>query len=224
MAGHLRRNAVAYLALFVALGGTSYAAIKLPANSVGAKQIRRNSVTSAKVKNGTLNASDFARGVQLAGPAGPAGATGPPGAAGPKGDPGPAGPTLGFNAPTGGCCDAGSFDFTVHSIASETVHLPFAARLYVDASARVQLTCTSGGSCEEDYDVTVDGTGVPQSEQKMSAAASQTTPFTYVNPSGITGVLPAGDHVIRIARQDGSSFIQQTGFGDVAFNEIALGG
>jgi hypothetical protein len=30
---HARDNAIAYLALFVALGGTSYAAIKLPRNS-----------------------------------------------------------------------------------------------------------------------------------------------------------------------------------------------
>src|SRR4051794_28056750 len=133
MIGHLKRNAVAYLALFVALGGTSYAAIKLPANSVGSKQIRRNAVTSAKVKNGTLRATDFARGVQLAGPAGAPGAAG---AAGPKGDSGPPGPTLGFGDSPGGCCAAQSFDYTTHSLVAETVHLPFPARLYVQGSAR----------------------------------------------------------------------------------------
>ena len=37
----MRHNVVAYLALFVALGGTSYAAIRLPANSVGARQIKK---------------------------------------------------------------------------------------------------------------------------------------------------------------------------------------
>ena len=36
---------VACLALGIALAGTSYAAIKLPANSVGAKQLKRNAVT-----------------------------------------------------------------------------------------------------------------------------------------------------------------------------------
>jgi len=45
---------VACIALFVALGGTSYAAIKLPANSVGTKQIKKSAVTAAKVKNATL--------------------------------------------------------------------------------------------------------------------------------------------------------------------------
>jgi hypothetical protein len=34
-------NAIAIVALFVALGGTSYAAFSIPANSVGTKQIRK---------------------------------------------------------------------------------------------------------------------------------------------------------------------------------------
>jgi hypothetical protein len=37
----------AYLALFVALGGTSYAAIKLPANSVGSREIKSRSVQTS---------------------------------------------------------------------------------------------------------------------------------------------------------------------------------
>jgi Pentapeptide repeats (8 copies) len=45
---------VACIALFVALGGTSYAAIRLPANSVGTKQIKNSAVTGVKVKNATL--------------------------------------------------------------------------------------------------------------------------------------------------------------------------
>ena len=36
----IRHNAIALLALFVALGGTSYAALSLPAGSVGTKQLR----------------------------------------------------------------------------------------------------------------------------------------------------------------------------------------
>ena len=42
---HARANAVAYMALFVALGGTSYAAVKLPRNSVKATQIRASVMT-----------------------------------------------------------------------------------------------------------------------------------------------------------------------------------
>jgi hypothetical protein len=45
---HLRTNLIAYLALFVALGGTSYAAFQLPAGSVGTRQLRNHSVTPVK--------------------------------------------------------------------------------------------------------------------------------------------------------------------------------
>src|SRR3954468_24938372 len=74
---------VSVIALSVALGGTSYAAIVLPANSVGKKQIKKNAVTTAKVKNGSLRSADFGAG-QL--PTGATGATGAQGAKGDKGD------------------------------------------------------------------------------------------------------------------------------------------
>jgi hypothetical protein len=76
---------VALIALMVALGGTGYAAIKLPANSVGSKQIKKNAVTGAKVKNRSLTAADFKKGSL---PAGQKGDTGAKGETGPKGDPG----------------------------------------------------------------------------------------------------------------------------------------
>jgi hypothetical protein len=50
---------VACLALAVALGGTSYAAIVLPANSVGTIQLRNGAVTSLKVRDGTLAVLDL---------------------------------------------------------------------------------------------------------------------------------------------------------------------
>lgn len=49
---HLRSNLVAYLALFVALGGTSYAAVTLPAGSVGTRQLRNHSITPIKLGGG----------------------------------------------------------------------------------------------------------------------------------------------------------------------------
>ncbi|MFT4049407.1 MAG: hypothetical protein QM648_06150 [Solirubrobacterales bacterium] len=42
-------NVVATLALFIALGGVSYAAVKLPANSVGEKQLKNKAVTLKKI-------------------------------------------------------------------------------------------------------------------------------------------------------------------------------
>lgn len=50
-------NVVATLALFVALGGASYAAFKLPKNSVGTKQLRKNAVTTAKIKKEAVTAA-----------------------------------------------------------------------------------------------------------------------------------------------------------------------
>ena len=49
---------VACLALGLALGGTSYAAIKLPKNSVGAKQLKKNAVTGPKIKSNAVTGAD----------------------------------------------------------------------------------------------------------------------------------------------------------------------
>ena len=75
-------NVVAVLALFVALGGSAYAAGVLPANSVGTPQLKGGSVTSGKVKDGTLKAVDFARNQLRAGPRGARGPAGPEGPVG----------------------------------------------------------------------------------------------------------------------------------------------
>lgn len=45
---------VACLALGIALGGTSYAAIKLPRNSVGTKQLKKNAVTTPKIRGAAV--------------------------------------------------------------------------------------------------------------------------------------------------------------------------
>jgi hypothetical protein len=78
-------------ALFVALGGTGYAVIVLPANSVGTKQLKKNAVVSGKVRDGSLRAQDFAPGQIPPGAQGAQGASGAPGATGVKGETGPAG-------------------------------------------------------------------------------------------------------------------------------------
>jgi len=80
-------NVVATVALFVALGGSSYAALKLPTNSVGSKQLKKNSITSPKVKRGSLLTSDFkaSQRARLRGPQGPQGVQGGPGQPGAAG-------------------------------------------------------------------------------------------------------------------------------------------
>jgi hypothetical protein len=81
MLGYLRRHHLALLALFVALGGTSYAATELPKGSVGTTQIQAHAVNQSKLSSrlerllASLESGKAGtRGPR--GPAGPAGATG----------------------------------------------------------------------------------------------------------------------------------------------------
>ena len=50
---------VACISLTVALAGTSYAAIRLPANSVGTVQLKRAAVTGAKVKKNSITGTQI---------------------------------------------------------------------------------------------------------------------------------------------------------------------
>src|SRR6478609_4651775 len=83
LASYVRHHHLALIALFIALGGTGYAAIKLPKNSVGGAQIKAGAVGSSEVKDRSLLAKDFRAGQLPKGDAGPQGPAGPPG---PKGD------------------------------------------------------------------------------------------------------------------------------------------
>ena len=71
-------NVMATVALFIALGGASYAAIKLPKNSVGTKQLKKEAVSLSKIKASARSAMNGQKGEQ--------------GDRGPQGEAGPAGP------------------------------------------------------------------------------------------------------------------------------------
>jgi hypothetical protein len=140
---HFCRNAVAYLALTVALGGTSYAATALPHNSIGSAQLRKNAVTSAKVKDRSLGTGDLSRGAVAAlkgqaGPTGPQGLAGPQGEKGAKGD---AGPTYAGWGRGGTAAGLTSADTTVTALigtngsGSGRLTLPAQSRLYVTGTA-----------------------------------------------------------------------------------------
>jgi len=109
-------NVMATVAVFVALGGSSYAAVTITGsqirdntvtskdlrdNSVQGRDIRRGTVTSSDIRDHSLLARDFKAGQLPPGPrgqpgstgaAGPEGPHGADGAPGPQGEPGPAGP------------------------------------------------------------------------------------------------------------------------------------
>jgi hypothetical protein len=128
-------NVTATLALFIALGGSSYAAIAitgrdvrdhsltgrdLVAGSVGSTEIRNGSVRGIDIRNGTISEADLQQPLRRnllpdtqRGAPGPTGATGPVGDAGPKGDTGPAGlkggkGDTGDSGPTGASGPSGS--------------------------------------------------------------------------------------------------------------------
>ena len=84
-------TAVAYLALFAALGGTAYAAV-----TVTGKNIKDGTVTGRDVKNRSLGTNKLSAKAMASlagrpGPAGPKGETGTQGPAGPRGPEGPQG-------------------------------------------------------------------------------------------------------------------------------------
>lgn len=85
-------NVMSSIALFLAVGGVSFAATTLPRNSVGTAQLRNGAVNSSKVADHSLRAADFARGQLVRGPQGPPGRRGPAGDGaapqGPAGSPG----------------------------------------------------------------------------------------------------------------------------------------
>lgn len=87
MRGRLRAPSpalvISLIALFVALGGTTYAAVNLPRNSVGTAQLKAGAVTKKKIQRKTLKAL-----MGAVGPQGPQGLQGPRGLQGPKGDKG----------------------------------------------------------------------------------------------------------------------------------------
>lgn len=94
---HRHTTAVAYLALFVALGGSAYAAV-----TVTGKNIKDGTITGRDVRNSSLGTSKLSPTAvgSLTGERGPAGPQGPEGPQGLKGSQGPAGP-IGQTGPKG---------------------------------------------------------------------------------------------------------------------------
>jgi hypothetical protein len=137
-------NVVASIALFVALGGGAYAAIKLPAGSVGTEQIRKSAVRSAQVRNHSLLAADFKLGQLPTGPRGAQGAPGPQGAPGSQGAPGAQGATgpIGPQGEPGTGATAGAPVAVVHTAGPSAANPSFSLAACEDHSPE---RATGGG-------------------------------------------------------------------------------
>jgi hypothetical protein len=143
-------NVVGTLALFVALGGTSYAALSLPRDSVGSLQIRKgavrgselhsSAVTSRAIRDRSVALRDISRSTResLRGQPGARGATGPPG------PPGPSGVTYWAAVDSGGGVARGNVLDVSHVAANEyNVILPRSAD---DCVATATLAAVQNGA------------------------------------------------------------------------------
>jgi Collagen triple helix repeat (20 copies) len=191
---HLRRNAVAFLALFVALGGTSLAAAtvitgkNVKNSSLTGADVRNSSLTGTDVKDKSLSPGDFngsvtgAQGATGAkgetgaqGPKGEAGAQGPKGEAGaqgPKGESGPQGPqgAAGPQGPQGDTGPAGSSDTA--------------------AQVRDKLLTVDGSGSGIDADL-LDGFGASDFLRSNATAGGDLT-GTYPTPTIAAGAVTGG--------------------------------
>ena len=125
-------TAVAYLALFAALGGSAYAAV-----TVTGKQIQDGTITGKDVKNRSLGTGKLSASAlgSLAGERGPAGPQGPAGAKGEPGKPGATGPAgaTGEQGPQG-AAGVTNIEYRVSSGKS----------VPKDGTVGDQVNCTSG--------------------------------------------------------------------------------
>lgn len=172
------------MALFVALGGTSYAAIKLPANSVGNRQVKSNAITSGKIRNGTLRAQDFSAGTVRRGIRGPAGPAGSPA------DGLPSGKTLRGRFEAGD----GSPPNNVDDVASEAIS--FGAQLAAAPPRTIVLNPPGPPQCPG---TVADPRAAPATCASTSAIASRSARSTRSSTAG-----PPGS-AARRARAQGST-------------------
>jgi hypothetical protein len=123
-------NVMATIAVFVALGGSSYAAITVTGknvknSSLTGKDVKNSSLTTSDVKNRSLLAVDFKAGQLPAGPMGPGGRAGSQGAKGDQGAPGPLVGTLPSGKTLRGGFGAGNWSDAAGRIVEGSISYPF---------------------------------------------------------------------------------------------------
>jgi hypothetical protein len=190
---HMRANLAAYSALFIALGGVSYAAVKVPANSVGTEQIKNGAVTQEK-----LEPAFFAK-LSAPGPRGAAGAQGAKGEAGQPGAQGATGPqgTQGVSALSStSLAPRKSFTATTNSgLAIQFGTAEFT--LACPAASPQPCRITGAGAY-------LDGAGIPQTQPSStptfptSIAANGTQVIGPSMTGAVVSNLAPGQHTLAI--------------------------
>jgi hypothetical protein len=221
LVSHLRSNVIAYLALFLALGGTAYA-VSLPSNSVGTKQLKNNAVTKKKIKRGavttrkvrnaTLLGEDFAPGVLLRGDTGPTGPTGAAGATGPT--------EAYYSVPS----DGGDTTGYPSQVSSMNVNLPTAGRLLVFSHIEASIGCVMNSVCHAYWALFADGRLVNRSGDAISTDVQNQPKSGTAHMIGITDSLAAGSHTISVRRGNNVNFCCGTSEPSPVIGAVLLGG
>ena len=197
---------VACVALVVALGGTGYAAFRLPSGSVGTKQLRNGAVTRAKIAPATLktlaSGGGTGAGQGPAGPQGSKGATGPKGATGAKGDTGQVGPagagyarysSLPGSGAVGGYVVLASYP-TWTTVISTTVTLQRTS--YIQINGQFQSGTASTTQQAVTAQVVVDGTPLPGTFAEATTVSNGVLSGHVTLPVTDVLTLTAGTHTI----------------------------
>jgi hypothetical protein len=160
---------ISVVALFVALGGTSYAALTITGknvkdSSLTSKDIKDNSLTSGDVRNGTLRVRDFRSGELAKAP----GVRGPAGPAGPAGAAGAAGSAIAFaRVAANGDVDAGASK-NIAAVASTAGDGIYCLNVTTGTPKNIALTIDiSGADSRKDQ---VSGSAVPAAVASSCAA------------------------------------------------------
>lgn len=189
LARFLRQNVIALLALFLALGGTSYAAINLPRESVGAKQLKRNAVRTRKIRNGAVTKNKISKKTLAA----LAGSTGPQGPAGPQG---PVGPSNGYGHPVTSPVAVGKSK-TVNSLS-----LPAGTYLVLAEALPIQ---TNAGSSDAYCSLYLGSTEVDTGQAFL---ANPGTTFVTVSMLGVGTLASGGTASLRCQQATGTGKVE----------------
>ena len=201
-AGFLRKrltyaNVIATLALFLALGGTSYAVTALPKNSVGTQQLKKNAVTGVKVKDGSLSSADFVAGTLLKGDTGATGAAGATGATGPQGETGVAGPAGAQYSSVDGDSQTNPILSNAVSVASGTIYLDQAGKYAMFARLDTTLAVNiCAGAATPVLFLQVDGTVLAKSGRTFADVGSQWDGFVLFGKMNVAQTV--GNHTARV--------------------------
>lgn len=214
---------ISLIALFVALGGTTYAAVSLPKNSVGTRQLKNGAVTRKKINRKTIAALKGARG-----PHGPMGGTGS------QGTPGAPGPTASAYAQ-----DQNGFVFVDSATDITAVQLtgnggtllavPFQAALHVSGVVRLRNNTGAGNMDQSGCRPQIAPAGGSFSDvgPEMLGLTNGFNAFNDEATIAVVGELnvPAGSYDARIVchRTFSSGSAEQNKFNGDAISVIAVG-